>query len=108
MITDARISPEVLRRAAAVIRCLGHPLRLRLLEALETGEKTVSELQDYASATQPMVSQHLMVLKAHGVVDLRRAGPFMYYRMVEPKVKSILECIRAGACGERGVAFRDA
>jgi ArsR family transcriptional regulator, virulence genes transcriptional regulator len=108
MIADARISPEALSRAAAVIRCLGHPLRLRLLEALEGGEKTVSELQDYAGATQPMVSQHLMVLRAHGVVDLRRAGPFAYYWIVEPKVESILDCIRAGACGERAATFEDA
>lgn len=97
--TTTRLSPEVLNRAAAVIRCLGHPLRLRLLEALESGEKTVSELQEYAGASQPTVSQHLMVLKAHGVVDLRRAGPFAYYWIVEPKVRSILECIRAGECG---------
>lgn len=97
--TTTRLSPEVLNRAAGVIRCLGHPLRLRLLEALESGEKTVSELQEYAGASQPTVSQHLMVLKAHGVVDLRRAGPFAYYWIVEPKVQSILECIRAGECG---------
>jgi len=108
MITETRIGPEVLSRAAAVLRCLGHPLRLRLLEALEMGEKTVSELQEYAGVSQPMVSQHLMVLKAHGVVDLRRAGPFARYSIVEPKVKSILECIRAGQCGERAPAFRDA
>ena len=108
MIAETRIGPEVLRRAAAVLRCLGHPLRLRLLEALETGEKTVSELQEYAGVSQPMASQHLMVLKAHGVVDLRRAGPFARYSIVEPKVKSILECIRAGQCGGREPEFRDA
>ena len=99
MITDTRISAEFLNRAASVIRCLGHPLRLRLLEALQTGEKTVSELEEYGGVSQPMASQHLMVLKAHGVVDLRREGPFAYYRIVEPKVKAILECIRAGECG---------
>jgi DNA-binding transcriptional ArsR family regulator len=108
MIAEARISQETLSRAAAVIRCLGHPLRLRLLEALETGEKTVTELQEYAGAPQPMVSQHLMVLKAHGVVDLRRTGPFAYYWIVSPRVKVILECVRAGQCGEREPAFRDA
>ena len=108
MIVETRISPEVLSRAAAVIRCLGHPLRLRLLEALETGEKTVTELQEYVGVPQPMVSQHLMVLRAHGVVDLRRAGPFAYYWIVEPKVKSILECIRAGQCDGRKPEFRDA
>ena len=98
MITDTRISVEILNRAAATIRCLGHPLRLRLLEALERGEKNVSELQEYAGVSQPMVSQHLMVLKGHGVVDLRRAGPFAYYWIIEPTVKAILECIRAAEC----------
>jgi len=98
VITESRISSEVLSRAAAVIRCLGHPLRLRLLEALESGEKTVSELQEYAGASQPMVSQHLMVLKAHGIVDLRRRGSHVLYWVTEPKVKVILECIRAGGC----------
>jgi ArsR family transcriptional regulator, virulence genes transcriptional regulator len=106
--TDTRISAEMLTRAAVVIRCLGHPLRLRLLEALETGEKTVSQLQEYAGVPQPMVSQHLMVLKARGVVDLRRVGPFVRYWIVEPKVKAILECIRAGACGGHEPAFREA
>jgi DNA-binding transcriptional ArsR family regulator len=108
MIAETRISSEVLSRAAAVIRCLGHPLRLRLLEALATGEKTVTELQEYAGASQPTVSQHLMVLKANGVVDLRRAGPFARYSIVETKVKAILECIRAGECGGGDPAFQDA
>lgn len=99
MTADSRISSDALHRAAAVLRCLGHPLRLRLLEALESGEQTVTELQEYTGAPQPMVSQHLMVLKAHGVVDLRRAGPFAYYWIIEPKVKSVLDCIRAGECG---------
>jgi DNA-binding transcriptional ArsR family regulator len=102
MSTATRISPETLSHAAAVIRCLGHPLRLRLLEALEQGEKTVSELQEYSGATQPAVSQHLMVLKAHGVVDQRRQGPFAYYWVIEPKVKAILECIRVGGCKDAG------
>ncbi len=106
MIATTPLSPQVLSRAAAVIRCLGHPLRLRLLEALESGEKTVSELQEYAGVSQPMVSQHLMVLKAHGVVDLRRVGSFAYYWIIEPKVKSVLDCIRAGECASAGPVER--
>jgi len=89
------LAPDVLDRAAAVIKCLGHPLRLRLLEALERHERTVSELQDYAGASQAVVSQQLAALKARGIVDARRAGTFVYYRIVEPKVYSILDCIRA-------------
>lgn len=89
------LAPDVLDRAAAVIKCLGHPLRLRLLEALERRERTVSERQDCAGASQAVVSQQLAALKARGIVDARRAGTFVHYRIVEPKVYPILDCIRA-------------
>lgn len=91
------IDPDALMRAAAVIRSLGHPLRLRLLEAIETGDRSVSELQDYSGATQSEVSRQLAVLRGHGIVTARRDGKFMLYSISEPKVHAILDCIRG--CG---------
>lgn len=91
----ARISEDVLGTAAEVIKCLGHPLRLRLLEAMEGGERSVSSLQQYCGATQAAVSQQLATLKARGIVECRREGTHMYYRIIEPKVKAILGCIRS-------------
>ncbi len=88
------IRSEILDRAATVIKCLGHPLRLRLLEALEAGELTVSELQGYAAASQAAVSQQLATLRGRGIVDCRREGANVYYRVTEPKVEKILACIR--------------
>lgn len=94
--TPARnLGSDVLERAAVVIKCLGHPLRLRLLESLEEGEKSVSELQDYAGTSQAAVSQQLATMRGRGIVDCRRNGPFVYYRIIEPKVFHILNCIRA-------------
>ena len=90
-----RIPEDVLERAAVVIKSLGHPLRLRLLEAMEPGEQTVSELQDYTGLSQAAVSQQLGILRAHGVVDGRREGTFVFYRITEPKVRYILECVRS-------------
>ena len=90
-----KIEHDVLERAAVVIKCLGHPLRLRLLEGLEQQrEMTVSELQGYSSATQAAVSQQLATLKSRRVVDSRRDGTFVYYRITEPMVEHILGCIR--------------
>ena len=88
------ISPAVLQHAAATIKCLGHPLRLRLLEGMESGERTVSELQALSDAGQATVSEQLGILRGHGVVEARRDGPFVYYRITEPKVRRILACIR--------------
>ena len=89
------IESDVLANAAEVIKCLGHPLRLRLLEALEHGEKTVTELQQHAGTTQAAVSQQLATLRARRIVDNRRDGTNVFYRIIEPKVTAILACIRS-------------
>lgn len=90
-----RIDQLVMERAARVIRVLGHPLRLRLLEALEAGERNVTELVAETGVPQATVSQQLSVLRSEGVVGARRDGPRVFYRITEPKVSSILACIRA-------------
>jgi len=91
----SRIAQPVIERAARVIRVLGHPLRLRLLEVLELGERNVNELVAETGVGQATVSQQLAILRAEGVVGARRDGPRVYYRITEPKVSSILACIRA-------------
>ncbi len=89
------ISQDVLENAAKVIKCLGHPLRLRLLEIMERGgEHNVSELQAFSGAGQSAVSEQLGILRGHGVVASRRDGMFMLYRIIEPKVFRILACVR--------------
>ena len=88
------IGPQILERAARVIRILGHPLRLRLLERMENGEVNVTELVHASGATQALVSQHLGIMRAEGVVGTRRDGGRIFYRITEPKVHRILDCIR--------------
>jgi ArsR family transcriptional regulator len=88
------IDATVLERASRVIRVLGHPLRLRLLEMLEDGERNVTELVLASGASQAMVSQQLGILRAERVVGDRRDGARVYYRITEPKVSRILDCIR--------------
>jgi len=93
-VSPPSIGPQILERAARVIRILGHPLRLRLLERLEVGETNVTDLVRASGATQALVSQHLGILRAEGVVGTRRDGGRIYYRITEPKVHRILDCIR--------------
>jgi ArsR family transcriptional regulator len=99
---SARIDLLVLERAARVIRVLGHPLRLRILELLEIGERNVADLQDELMATQAVISQQLAILRSEGIVAPRRDGPRVFYRIVEPKVSHILDCIRQCDLPERG------
>ncbi len=90
----AFIEPLILERAARVIRVLGHPLRLHLLEVLEDREHHVTDLVNVSGATQALVSQHLAILRSEGVVGTRRDGMHVFYRITEPKVHRILACIR--------------
>jgi DNA-binding transcriptional ArsR family regulator len=60
---------------------LGEPNRRRLLELLRDGEMTVTELAVHFTVTRPAISQHLGVLAAAGLVEVRRDGRFRRYRV---------------------------
>jgi ArsR family transcriptional regulator len=88
------LDPVGLAKAADVIKVVGHPDRLRILEFLEDGEKAVGDIQDCLSLPQAIVSQHLGKMRGWDIVEARRDGVHVYYRIIEPKVSHILDCIR--------------
>jgi ArsR family transcriptional regulator len=88
------IEPQHLSRAADVIKLLGHPERLKIVEVLEAGESTVREIQETLELPQAIASQHLAKLRGAGVVAARRDGNHVHYRIIEPKVHHILNCLR--------------
>lgn len=88
------IDVRVLTAAAEVIKVLGHPLRLRIVELLEGGEKTVGELVDALGVEQAIASQQLVKLRRKGVVSGRREGVNVYYRVQNRRVLKILACVR--------------
>jgi ArsR family transcriptional regulator len=88
------IDARVIDAASEVIKMLGHPLRLRLVEALERGEQTVSGLAGALRAEQAIVSQQLIKLRGRGIVDCRRVGVNVYYGIRNRRVLKILDCIR--------------
>jgi DNA-binding transcriptional ArsR family regulator len=90
-----RVNPAVLARAADIIKLLGHPERLTILEALEHGECTVSEICELCALPQAICSQHLRRLRQLKVVACRKDGLNVHYRITEPKVHHILACIRS-------------
>jgi len=90
-----KVSPAVLARAAEIIKLLGHRERLTILEALEPGELTVSEICAVCRLPQAICSQHLRRLRKLKVVACRKDGLNVYYRIIEPKVHHVLACIRS-------------
>ena len=69
---------------AELLKALGHPDRVRLVEELGDREKDVQTLSDSLGVRQARVSQHLAVLRASHVVEDRRDGRHVLYRLAKP------------------------
>lgn len=74
---------------------LSHPQRLRIVMELGSGELDVSSLQKILGTSHSAVSQHLANLRAHRLVEERREGRHVYYRLSNPSlVKWLISGIR--------------
>jgi DNA-binding transcriptional ArsR family regulator len=72
--------------AAAIARALADPKRLCVLEQLAAGERSVSELSREVGCQVPNMSQHLSVLRSAGLVQSRREGTTVLYRLADDRV----------------------
>lgn len=88
------IPAETLDRAAAVLRILAHPVRLRLVEILLMEPVPVHELAERTDQAPAAISQHLNSMRAHGILDARRDGRAVYYEVVSPNAGFLIDCIR--------------
>jgi len=79
---------------AAFFKALAHPIRIRLLELLVRGERSVQELQDALGVEQPVVSQQLAVLRANHIVIGRKTGVSVRYAVRDARVGDLLDVAR--------------
>jgi DNA-binding transcriptional ArsR family regulator len=84
--TTLMLAPEVLCLVADRFKALGEPARLRILNCLRSGEKTVSELVEETECRQANVSKHLHVLYSVGLVRRRKDGLFVRYAIADERV----------------------
>ena len=79
---------------AEFFRALAHPVRIRILEILVTGSRSVQELQEALGMEQPIVSQQLAVLRAKNIVLARKQGTTIHYELRDPLVGDLLAIAR--------------
>ena len=89
-----------LERAAEVLKAVAHPVRLQIIDALEDGPRTVSDLCRILGTAQPYMSLQLNQMKSRGILGSRREGNQVYYSIVNPSVVKVIHCIRQGAQAE--------
>ena|SRR3989338_3873916 len=85
---------EIYELHAEICQTLGNPKRLRILNSLRTGERTVSELVPIIGIRKANLSQHLAVLRQTGIVSTRRRGTNIYYKLSNPKVIKACDIMR--------------
>ena len=81
------------KRASDFLKALAHESRLMILCILSEGEKSVGELEELLSLRQPTVSQQLARLRADGLVEPRREGKAIYYRLASEDARTIVGAV---------------
>lgn len=81
---------EILDGAGEILRALAAPVRIAIVLQLNESQRCVHELVDALGVPQPLVSQHLRILKAAGVVAGERAGREVMYRLVDHHLAHIV------------------
>jgi len=92
---------EAAAEAARLMKTLANPDRLMLLCQLSQGEMSVGELEASLGIMQPTLSQQLGVLRSEGLVDTRREGKHIYYRVLSPQALAVLQVLYAQFCEKR-------
>lgn len=78
-----------------LFKALAHPARLAILEVLREGEACVCHLEATLGYRQAYISQQLMGLREAGLLQDRREGWNIYYRVARPQVFAVLDAARA-------------
>ncbi len=85
---------KITRDRVELLKIVGHPLRVEILEQLEDGVKCVSDFTEFFETSQPNVSQHLAILRKSGLIDYYMDGRLRCYFLVDPIVPELLELLR--------------
>jgi ArsR family transcriptional regulator len=77
---------DLYRLKAELCKALSNPERLIIINELRNCEMTVNDLAQVAEVNQSIVSRHLSILRERGVVESRRQGTKVYYRLSDPRM----------------------
>ncbi|MCA9753146.1 MAG: metalloregulator ArsR/SmtB family transcription factor [bacterium] len=87
------LATNAAERAAACLRTLAHPIRLRIADLLLNRELSVRELAQECAIPEAAMSGHLGKMRDRGLLSQERRGREVYYRVAEPALAGILGCV---------------
>ena len=87
------MEPPAFEAQAQLLKVLTHPARLAILNILQDGEHCVCHMEAHLGYRQAYISQQLMVLREAGLIQDRRDGWNVYYRVAEPRIFAVLAAV---------------
>lgn len=105
---DERLPERFLRKVSEMLRVFSHPLRLRIVEILnKRNELKVGDIASDCGESQPLVSQHLTQMRRVGILDTRREGTQVYYRLANGTSRKIMDFVQESYRGSPDEMDRD-
>jgi predicted transcriptional regulator len=86
---------DSLNDAAACLKIMAHPVRLRIVDILMQGEYAVHEIAEMCGVKQHQVCEHLRLMQACGFLSSKRNGRIVYYSIISGKLPSLIHCIKS-------------
>jgi DNA-binding transcriptional ArsR family regulator len=84
---------EYFQPVAFLARSLSDENRLRILQYISGGKRSVTNIVEELNLSQPLVSHHLRELKRSLLVKIERNGPFIYYELSDPRILNIIQSL---------------
>ena len=89
-----KLNSEAVQAAALMLRCIGHPVRLQIINLLDrSGELNVTTIYEALGIEQAVASQHLNLMRDKGILASRRDGVNVHYRIVDSRITHVIDCI---------------
>jgi len=93
---------QEVEQLAELLKSIAHPIRLKILCLLQESEMTVGDIRNEVQTTNANVSQHLGILRSHGIIDYRKDANFIYNRISDGRVTELIKSMRGLFCPHDG------
>ena len=90
---NEELSVQFIKSASRVLRAFGHPVRLKIIDFLQDGKKSVGEIQQTLNLSQPVTSQHLRFMYSKGILDYLQTGTTYHYFIANEFIQKIYDCV---------------
>ena len=80
-------------RQAEIVKAVSHPLRIAIIDFLKDGEQCVCDIAEHIGSERSNVSRHLSVMVSAGVLEHRKEGLKMIYKLKTPCILDFLSCV---------------